>query len=210
MEMLDYAEGNLRGVGKTGKKYLAAFVSDFDREFLDLVQSRGYQHEPDGDRPMCKFAIPDPVPAIPLPDGFRLQSLRDENDLPKLQRVLWRGFNHPGEPPAEDLHEQAMMQDTPNYNHSLKIVAVAPGGAFASFCGMWFQPDHRYAYVEPVATDPDYRRMGLGKAAVLEGIRRCGALGAKVAYVGNMLPIYESIGFRTVYVSQCWVKRWEE
>jgi ribosomal protein S18 acetylase RimI-like enzyme len=72
---------------------------------------------------------------------------------------------------------------------------------------MWFQPDHHYAYVEPVATDPDYRRMGLGKAAVLEGIRRCGALGATVTYVGNELPIYQAIGFRKVYVSECWVKR---
>lgn len=41
-------------------------------------------------------------------------------------------------------------------------------------------------YVEPVATDPDYRRMDLGKAAVLEGIRRCGELGAEVAYVGSV------------------------
>lgn len=28
-------------------------------------------------------------------------------------------------------------------------------------------PENKVAYVEPVATDPDYRRMGLGKAAVL-------------------------------------------
>jgi predicted N-acetyltransferase YhbS len=71
---------------------------------------------------------------------------------------------------------------------------------------MFYEPTNRFAYVEPVATDPDYRRMGLGKAAVLEGIRRCSELGATVAYVGNDLPIYQSIGFKKGYVSECWVK----
>jgi hypothetical protein len=49
--------------------------------------------------------------------------------------------------------------------------------------------------------------MGLGKAAVLEGIRRCSDLGATVAYVGNDLPIYRAIGFQKVYISECWLKR---
>jgi ribosomal protein S18 acetylase RimI-like enzyme len=40
------------------------------------------------------------------------------------------------------------------------------------------------ANVEPVCTDPDYRRMGLGTAVVLEGIRRCGAEGAAIATAG--------------------------
>jgi ribosomal protein S18 acetylase RimI-like enzyme len=88
----------------------------------------------------------------------------------------------------------------------LKIVVESPGGDFVAFCGMFYEPAHRYAYVEPVATDPDYRRMGLGKAAVLEGIRRCGALGATVAYVGNDLPIYRAIGFKKAYDSECWLK----
>ena len=121
-------------------------------------------------------------------------------------RVLWRGFDHPGEPPAEELDDQKNMQDTPNFKHSLKIVVEAPNGDFASFCGMWYVPTHKYAYVEPVATDPDYRRMGLGKAAVLEGIRCCGSLGATVAYVGSDQKFYQAIGFKKVYLSECWVK----
>jgi len=48
--------------------------------------------------------------------------------------------------------------------------------------------------------------MGLGKAAVLEGIRRCGALGATVAFVGSDLPFYQALGFMKVFDSCCWVK----
>jgi predicted N-acetyltransferase YhbS len=71
---------------------------------------------------------------------------------------------------------------------------------------MWYEPINRIAYVEPVATNPDYRRMGLGKAAVWEGIRLCGNLGATVAYVGSELEFYQAIGFRKRFDSSCWIK----
>lgn len=96
--------------------------------------------------------------------------------------------------------------DTPKGRRDLKIAAVAPNGDFAAFCGMFYEPQGRFAMVEPVATDPTYRRLGLGKAAVLEGIRRCTALGATVAYVGSDQQFYRSIGFTNVYNSECWLR----
>jgi predicted N-acetyltransferase YhbS len=72
---------------------------------------------------------------------------------------------------------------------------------------MWYEPVNRFAYVEPVATDPDYRRKGLGTAAVLEGIRRCGELGATVAFVGSGNPFYKSMGFSEIYTEFVWDKR---
>jgi hypothetical protein len=41
---------------------------------------------------------------------------------------------------------------------------------------------------------------------VLEGIRRCGLPGATVAYVGSDQEFYRALGFKKVYVSECWVK----
>jgi predicted N-acetyltransferase YhbS len=75
-----------------------------------------------------------------------------------------------------------------------------------AFGGLWFDPVNRFGYVEPVATDPDYRRMGLGTAAVLEGIRRCGELGATVAYVGTDTPFYLVMGFKKLFTLNCWVR----
>jgi predicted N-acetyltransferase YhbS len=71
---------------------------------------------------------------------------------------------------------------------------------------MFYEASNQYALVEPIATDPDYRRMGLGKAAVLEGIRRCTELGATVAYAGSNLDFYLSFGFEVIYTSECWFK----
>jgi GNAT superfamily N-acetyltransferase len=208
-ELFDYAEENLSGVAENdGRQYLYVYVNDDDNEFQSLVKSRGYTRHPDGDRPFASFEIPHPFPAITLPDGFRLLSLADEPDWVKVGRVLWRGFNHPGEPPSgeTELVERQKMFDTPRASRDLKIAVTVPNGDFVSFCGMFYEPTQRFAYVEPVATDPDYRRLGLGKSAVLEGIRRCAALGATVAYVGSDQEFYRSMGFQVIRTSQCWLK----
>lgn len=55
------------------------------------------------------------------------------------------------------------MQSAPSFRKDLNVVVEAPDGSFVAYCGMWLEPVHAIAYVEPVATDPDYRRMGLGR-----------------------------------------------
>jgi predicted N-acetyltransferase YhbS len=205
-EMLDYAEQRLYGMSEAGRRIVRAFINDFDPQFQTLVQSRGYRRTEDHDRPLSRLILPDPFPEIALPDGFRLSSLEEDNDLHKVDRVLWRGFNHEGEPPPESIEDRKKVQSAPGYRKDLNIVVEAPDGPFVSYCGTWYKPTNRYAYVEPVATDPDYRRRGLGRAAVLEGIRRCGALGATVAYVGSDLAFYRAIGFARIHTSQCWTR----
>lgn len=208
-EMLDYLEGHLAGISKKdGRRYLCAYVNDCDTPLLELLQQRGYQKDSGETRPLYRFEIPEPFPQIELPDGFRLTNLAEECDWAKVHRVMWRGFNHPGEPPAaeEELISRQTMFDTPKAKRDLKIAVKAPNGDFVAFCGMFFEETNLYAYVEPVATDPDYRRLGLGKAAVLEGIRRCALLGATEAFVGSDQLFYKSFGFRKVFDTQGWIK----
>lgn len=205
--ILRYAEEHLAGIPEPGQPSLRVYVNDTDAPLRREVEARGYVRDPGMDRPMAQLVIPDPFPPILLPEGFRLTSLADDNDLVKVDRVLWRGFDHPGEPPADGPQDRRRMQSGPHFRTDLTIVVEAPGGAFAAFSGLWLDQVNRLAYVEPVATDPDFRRMGLGRAAVLEGVRRCAALGATVAYVGSDQPFYRSMGFRTLYTSQCWARR---
>lgn len=205
-EMLSYAEQHLTGKTDQGKRYLKTYVNDCDTVFEHLMRSRGYEKEPASHRPMSQFVIPDPFPPILLRDGFRLKSLADNNDLAKIDRVLWRGFNHPGEPPAGGPKSRKKMQSGPHFRKDLTIVVEAPNGDFVAFGGLWFDPVNRFGYVEPVATDPNYRRKGLGTAAVLEGIRRCGELGATVAYVGTDMPFYLAMGFKKLFTLNCWIR----
>jgi len=136
--------------------------------------------------------------------------MADTYDLYKYGEVLWKGFDHEanGEGPfnfkPEDLPKWKIGFERPNCNLDLKIAVVAPNGDFVSYCGMWYDNASQSALVEPVATDPAYRKMGLGKAAVLEGVRRCGELGAKRAFVGSSQQFYYSIGFRPCATSSMW------
>lgn len=139
--------------------------------------------------------------------------MAENYDYYKYKQALWKGFNHElnGEGafnPAEDkLREEEKEMLRPNINLDLKIAVAAPNGDYVSYCGMWYDPASEYALVEPVATDPAFRRLGLGRAAVLEGIKRCGLLGAPKAFVGSCQQFYYSIGFRPYMTSTWWKEK---
>jgi len=205
-EMLSHAEDHVSTLSD-GVSRLRAYINDQDDDFQSVASEMGYV-KGSGCEPMSHFAIPDPFPPISLPAGFHLKSLAEDNDLRKADRLLWRGFNHGDEPPRDGIRDREFMQSAPNFRKDLNIVVEASDGDFVSYCGMWYEPVHAVAYVEPVATDPDYRRMGLGRAAVLEGVRRCGAVGARVACVGSATPFYLSLGFQLVYNRSIWKREW--
>jgi len=209
-EMLEYAESTFRGISKEGRSYLHVFVNDFDGAFKTHVQSKEYIRVEAEDRPVAMMNIPRHFPEQTVPEGCIIKSLADDNDLYKINRVLWRGFNHHGEPPEEtgDIEDRRKMQSGPHFRKDLTIVVEAPSGNYVTFAGLWLVPQKYYCYVEPVATDPAFRKKGLGMTAVLEGIRRCGELGATVAYVGSDKLFYHKLGFRKIYTAECWEKVW--
>ena len=204
--MFQYAEQNLYEIKEEGQRCLVVHINEWDTDLAGLATAASYTKLEDEAAWVSMFTMPELFPRIVLPTGFSLRSLADENDLYKLQRVLWRGFAHPGEPPPDDIEHRKRMQTSPNFRHDLKIVTVAPNGDYASFCGMWYEAQTGLAYVEPLATDPSYRRMGLGKAALLEGMRRCKELGATHAIVASGQEFYKRIGFKKMFRCYPWVK----
>ncbi len=205
--LLGWAERHLGGTSQRfGPRTLGIFVNDFDPGLREAVAERGFVEHSEVSEASSSLELERPLPEAVLPDGFRLQSLADEDDLRKINRVVWRGFDHGDEAPDAEIPGRAFAQAAPGFRRDLTIVAVEPGGEYAAFCGMWFVPENAVAYVEPVATDPGFRRLGLGRAAVLESLRRVAALGARVAWVGSDLPFYRSMGFRRRYRSPLWVK----
>jgi len=204
--MLEYAQEHLCR-DADGGRLVQVFIDGTDDEFKAIAEDMGFQKDENRQEEMSQLRITESFPSIDVPEGFRLTSLKDDNDLNKIHRVLHRGFDHPGEPPEEGIAGRRKMQSAPNFRKDLTVVVEASDGRFVSFCGMWYESTNRVAYVEPVATDPDYRRKGLGSAAVLEGVRRCGELGATVAFVGSGQAFYRSMGFRKAYTQFLWNKR---
>jgi predicted N-acetyltransferase YhbS len=205
-EMLKHAERSL-SVPAGNARRLRVHIHDRDGDFQAIASEAGYRKS-DGREPMSCFTIQSRIRRVALPAGFRLKTLADDNDLRKVNRLFWRGFGHGNEPPDDGTEERRFMQSAPNYREDMNVVVEAPDGNFVSYCGMWYEPVHSIAYVEPVATDPDYRRMGLGRAAVMDGIRRSAQLGAVEAWVGSDQPFYLSLGFQPMYSTSTWERAW--
>jgi predicted N-acetyltransferase YhbS len=208
IDLLNYAEEiDYRGMSQSRNKPIrVVYVYDYDTEFASEVAARGYEKWPDFGEVHSIYRLDQEIPAHALPEGYQLQSLADENDYAKINQVLWRGFNHPGEPPEEEIEGRKFGQQAPNFRKDLTIVAVAPNGDYVSYCGMYFIPENKVAMLEPLATDPDYRRMGMAKAAVLESMRRVQALGAEICWVGSGQPFYTAIGFEIKFTIYPWAK----
>lgn len=211
-DLLTYAEEiNVRGISKsTGRMIRAVYVNDFDLELSQYVEQQGYEKWSDFTQFDSSMSLKNCLPDISLPEGFYFQSLADENDLHKINRVLWRGFDHPGPPPEDEIPGREFGQQAPNFRKDLVTVVVAPDGNYVSYCGMWHLMQNKVAHVEPVATDPDFRRMGLGRAAVLESVRKAAEEGAETAWVGSGQPFYLAIGFEKKSSATPWVKFLDE
>ncbi len=205
--LVDYAESSLYEVPDKGLKRLNLIINDFDHRMAQTAERKGYVKTESPLWESC-YWIRHPLPEIRLPAGFALMSLEQQCDVQKVHRVMWRGFGHSGEPPAEGIAWRERKMSAPNFRHHLTMVTLAPNGDYASFCGMWYDTTNKFCYVEPVATDPDYRRMGLGAAVVLSSIGRASELGAEVAYVGSGQPFYEALGFKKMFKAHRWNKQW--
>jgi predicted N-acetyltransferase YhbS len=205
--MFDYAEKYYQGISQsTGRLIRALYIHEDDETLSALAHSNGYERWRDFDETNLRYPLDGPIPQATVPEGFWVQSLAEENDFHKINEVLWAGFDHDGPAPEEEIKGRRFMQEAPNFNKDLTIVVTNREGDFVSYCGMWVVPQNKYAYLEPLATHPDYRRMGLGKAAVLESLRRAKALGAEVAWVGADLEFYRALGFEPTFRLKTWVK----
>jgi GNAT superfamily N-acetyltransferase len=207
-EMLEYSKENLSKDGS-----FRILILDGDIKFQNIAMDNNF-YPTQGKENDAVFIINTENTKYVLPNNFKICSLQDDFNVYKYGQCLWKGFNHEmaNEGPFSfywEKHSKEYEQewDRPNVDCNLKIFVVAPNGDFVSHCGMWYDRSTDIALVEPVATEPAYRKMGLGKATVLEGIKRCGKLGAKRAYVGSSQQFYYNIGFRPYATSTWWEER---
>lgn len=187
-DMLSYAKDNLAKDGKC-----MALINDADRPFQKIAHAQGFIPIQECEKTTA-IDISNEI-TYTIPNGFSIHSLSDGFDNYKLNRCKYRGFNVGQEMPEGESEARNADYSGPNLNKNIHIYLTAPNGEYAAYCGSWYDRETDYAYIEPVCTDPSYRKMGCGKAAVLEAVKRCGQLGAKRAFVISSQQFYYNIGF---------------
>jgi ribosomal protein S18 acetylase RimI-like enzyme len=146
--------------------------------------------------------LDEPIPEVERPAGCRVREIA-ESDIPDRaagHREVWQPWTV-GNVTDEDY---ALFMRLPGYHRDLDVVTVAPDGVIAAYVNGWVDPQNRIGDFGPVGARPAYRRQGLTRAALLEGLRLMQAYGMDRVCVSTgvsntpALRLYESIGFRVV------------
>jgi mycothiol synthase len=175
-------------------------VMDCDTLRRDMLLRLGYQPAREACRVYTVRSLEGPIPEPALPDGFTIRSVGGEHEVEAVAAVhdsaftpKWQGGVYLG------------VMRTPGYAADRELVVVAPDGRFAAFLIYWLDPISRSGLFEPVGCHREFRRRGLTRALMDEGMRRMVAQGMQTAIVvynadnPAATALYHSAGFRPKY-----------
>ncbi len=145
-----------------------------------------------------------------LPDGYHFVEPNDIDTI-KIGKLCWYGFDHgdKGEFVNWDKQDTSLewtpeksykdclglaMAPLPHSTPDYGVVIADEKGEYVCYSGMWWVPQNKLAYMEPLCTAPEHRRKGLAAAALTVHYRRMKALGA-THMTGGGDPFYEKIGY---------------
>ena len=176
------------------------WVFEDDAVLAVLLQKHGFARTGD-DMVYLARPLADPIPAPALPEGYTVRPVEGEHEVQKRAAASHAAFR------SRLTFEQywprylSFMQSSV-YEADRDMAVVAPDGWFAAFCIYWLDPVNRVGLFEPVGTHPDFQKRGLGKALMLETLRRMRGRDMATAIVcaeehnPAAVRLYESVGFR--------------
>ncbi|NHK32501.1 MAG: GNAT family N-acetyltransferase [Asgard group archaeon] len=191
------------------KEYNNFYVLENDQIRNDLLLEFGYKNqgcvEYTRTRPI-DLSILD----YELPKGYTIKNVNINKDFVKYREVMGSVFPH-----CNKMTEKLFNNYTKTsfYNPELDILAVAPDEGFAAFCTIRFDPISRIAEIEPVGTHPNHRRLGLGKAVIIEGLKRLKKYKPKAIVITGAANtvgancLYDSLGFTDKISVLHWFKK---
>ena len=209
-EIIDWIEQHFKSKRKKTNKqnilYLFSMQGDIERE--TLLTELGYIKRGiigiHRSRPLDM-----PIPEVEIPKGFTIRNTQGKADYDQLAETIRVIFGHGDWFNAEVLEGIARCSF---YKEDLDLIAVAPNGTFASICTFRIDPFGNMATVEPMGTHPNYRKLGLGKILIYEGIKRTMKYNPTLFYIDSAAnnpaanKFYDSVGFTGDVGEYSWQK----
>lgn len=202
-EMLIWAEEKaLQVTRRQGKTIIYVLWVLHDDDFLDKhFRKRGYRLA----RGMVHLTrnLDEPFPAAKGSAEFIVRACKGAPEVAERARAQYGAFGSSAGF-EQYLERFTKFMRSPVYDHDLDIVAVSANGQIGAFCIVWIDPINKVGLFEPVGTLPDFQRKGLGRAVMLEGMRRLKEGGMVQAIVSTFednaaaIKLYESVGFQLV------------
>ena len=203
-EMIAYAESHFPEIG--GKRELVIFSGQ--KALIQAAEKRGYKVSYENVDLLFDFKKSELN--YDLPKGFHFVDPLSADPL-KLSRCTWNGFNAEELGPFENWdipnpetswnpHKayQGVLSSTiappPHATYEYNVIIANEAEDYVCFSGMWWVPENRLAYMEPLCTVPQYRNKGLAAAALTQHYRRLKGLGAEYM-TGGGNDFYRRIGY---------------
>ncbi len=186
-----------------------------DEDALARLAAHGYLPDErmladDGYWVQLNWRALDDIASPALPDGFTFRTAASAGAEAAVAAhvAAWH-------PSTFTMRGYEGARETWPYRDDLHVLVEAPDGTMVSTAIMWFDEANRTAEFEPVGTHQRYRRLGLGKALLLHGMRTVRDAGAErmlVACLGAAghpaaRALYYSVGFEPLTREVPHVKR---
>lgn len=203
-EMIAYAIEGFP-VGKDKKEFV---FSEAQKALMDAAEKRGYKLS----HTEKEYRLDLTASALnyELPKGFHFVEPSEIDPL-KLARCIWKGFNEWELGPFENWDipvEQTdwnphkayigvlgdVMAPPPHSTYEYDVTIANEKEEYVCFSGMWWVPENRLAYMEPLCTIPEYQHRGLARAALTRHYRRFQEMGGKYM-TGGGNDFYRKIGY---------------
>jgi Acetyltransferases len=179
---------------------IATEVASGDLARVNALRQHGFEPEAQPSMMLTSRPLDTPIPASKLPEGFNIRPVAGEHEVVLVSDVHSSAFNSNWQP-----EEYLEVMRSPAFNVEHELVVVAPDSRFATFTVLWFDPISQSALFEPVGCHADFRRMGLTRALMYEGMRQMITQGMKTALVAHKTDnpassgLYASVGFTPKY-----------
>ena len=203
-EMVEYAQNSFPDLG--GERELVIFSGQ--EALIRAAEKEGYKVSYENADFLFDFRKSGL--SYDLPEGFHFVD-PFKCDLLKLAKCTWNGFN------AEELgpfknwnipdsetpwnpHKaytgvvNSAVAPPPHATHEYNVIIADENEDYVCFSGMWWIPENKLAYMEPLCTVPEYRRRGLAAAALTQHYRRLKVLGAEYM-TGGGDDFYRKVGY---------------
>ena len=199
-QMAAYADEHM--LQKNGERRLILFGGQ--TALINAAKELGYRQVSERTDMQVDF---EDVLDYPLPEGFHFVK-PEEYELDKIGKCCWKGFNHEeAEGPWNHQHEQNeyQLQAAPHATTELAVIIADEQDEYVCYAGMWWIPQNKLAYMEPLCTVPEYRNRGLAAAALSEMYRKTKKMGA-THMTGGFNGFYQKIGYRPAEKWTYWKK----
>lgn len=151
----------------------------------------------------------------PLPKGYHFVDSSLSDPL-KSAKCLWDGFNSKelGEFVNWEIPQKAgglcphqlyqnvlgaTISPSPHATYDYTVIIADENDDYVCFSGMWWVPENRLAYMEPLCTVPAHQHKGLAAAALSRHDQVMRGLGAEIM-TGGGNDFYRKVGYQGIHL----------